>query len=1807
MSGSSSASPKSLKVELKDEPNTDAVDSLNNLDQRNNGHSKNLEPGTSFDDDQFTKSNEADASNSSHDAHSDTMDVGEGLPIESMIDNDSPIKGWETPPQESVNGMVQPRVVPPVGKPTRWTNQLDFIMKDLLKQAKNHKHAWPFVRPVDAIKLSIPDYHKVIKRPMDLGTIERRLKNMYYYSASECLKDIMTVFNDCYLFNPPHFGVYNMAKELEQFMLTKLTKIPPNEVEIPFPSQKKAGKGTAKRNIRASSSATKVSRESSAQRGLPDSSSSIGSLKPEIDSTEDQKGKGVKRKADTTTSFDEEGPSTKQPIKREVRPIKKGPAPVDYTQLKPLLKGKLNERMKFCHKLLNELITSKRCKTFNWPFLEPVDAEALNLPDYFDVIKQPMDLSTIKKKMDARQYISPDEFRNDVLLMCRNCFTYNPEDQPVHKIGKQLQSYFNAKWRHLPAEMPPDTAEKAVPTSALPPKEEKKEILPKTSISNKPSSVSPTALLQKFKPVDDDEQIDFLLLQVQAEHARVTEKQTQLQQYSHDLVQLKFRRREARTQQQLTPPLSAESHQAIKKLLNACLPISSIPTSLSLPHSTALLPSINAVQTSVVGLLQPNVQSQLPPAMPTISPPQQMKKKAGPGRPRVTNSGSSSFIGQTSAESSISAPSQAQSVSVSQINQVPVQQQFPAVDAPHPNLLPQQPNAKSGRGRKPGSKNKPKTEFQKEDTLTKEYEFNSEDEHSSEPMTYDEKRQLSMNINNLPGDKLTSVVNIIKAREQIKDLNPDEIEIDFETLKPVTLRELEAYVKACSQQPDKKPKKTSTTSYPKSLHPEHPKKKDTDPRAQQFNGSAPPTGKLSNGDSGQLSVTSTTTAFAGRTTQGMVAQKEDENSSSESSSGSSSSESDSSDSSDSESEEKPNQSKPSAPSVVQSADLHEAYALPRNVPSQSLVQPQQQMATQLIPPKPTSQIGAGVQNLGTVKDSGSFAASKVPPPVPPPPPSISSAVIPPSVPKAPSSHVHSGAAPLLQTNNPTEISAGISGSVLDHLLPSVTNGEKGAGGTAVGAGLLNKNSWSSLAQKATEGVGQMGHAINATNAYELFRKQAREKEERKRLLKEEEERKKQQRERERQMHAGGGGESISAPPNDGQQQQQPKINPEEVNRLREQEKERRKREEMEHVDMTSQMEVMANFELGMDTAESASVAPNPTGEVGETVEPSRVVSDLMWLTEQCERRCMFECAKWASEQLSHLPDQHFEAFELQNPDQRQSIGCEATNRMPTKRRALSFLSTDIGQMSCLEAFLFYFSWYMLSVRNRVENEADELDRNDEFENNELANLRTEMEAAKLKKPDLFDCFLNYLLGTVQKENGAEELAICTFTEAIQMEKRCWPAWESLSTLVDGFYSVKIEKEPYSCTWMYTLFVAETMFRLQLYICAIEAFTAVAKHIGASPYILCQIAAAHSELQEHDSAISSFARVRKIDPYRIEQMHFYSDSLYIRQNVVELSLLAKWFYASHKFHWETCCIVANYYSARNMHEQAQEFLKRAIKLCPTNASIWVLLGHEYLETKNHQLASTAYKKATEIDSVCYRGWYGLGQLYEILKQLETALYYYQKAHKCRPADSRILIALGVIFSKIDRKSDAEKCFKKAFQIGDVEGNALTHLAKLYEEQENHQNAAKAYEAYLTLYTEELVGDLSLIAEACRFLARHNLELGDLDTSYAYAQRCLNYDLSKEEGQRILRLIMSKRKEEQERKLSLPVGTPQQQNISSMKTPTDALRPVGGGDESTLQTPLNVRKEVNLAPSSDMATNSDEEMNTNSDDDDLEISF
>lgn len=75
-------------------------------------------------------------------------------------------------------------------------------------------------------------------------------------------------------------------------------------------------------------------------------------------------------------------------------------------------------------------------------------------------------------------------------------------------------------------------------------------------------------------------------------------------------------------------------------------------------------------------------------------------------------------------------------------------------------------------------------------------------------MTYDEKHRLSLDINRLPGVKLGRVVHIIQKREpSLYESNPDEIEIDFEALKPSTLRELERFVRICLHKKLKKQRK----------------------------------------------------------------------------------------------------------------------------------------------------------------------------------------------------------------------------------------------------------------------------------------------------------------------------------------------------------------------------------------------------------------------------------------------------------------------------------------------------------------------------------------------------------------------------------------------------------------------------------------------------------------------------------------------------------------------------------------------------------------------------------------------------------------------------------------------------------------------------------------------------------------------------------------------------------------------------------------------------------------------------------------
>ncbi|KAL4280524.1 hypothetical protein GQ457_03G036070 [Hibiscus cannabinus] len=84
-----------------------------------------------------------------------------------------------------------------------------------------------------------------------------------------------------------------------------------------------------------------------------------------------------------------------------------------------------------------------------WVFNQPVDPMALGIPDYFSIIKNPMDFSTIKSKLAKNIYIVTDEFVADIRLTFANAMLYNPPSNNVHKMAEEMEDFFEARWKSL--------------------------------------------------------------------------------------------------------------------------------------------------------------------------------------------------------------------------------------------------------------------------------------------------------------------------------------------------------------------------------------------------------------------------------------------------------------------------------------------------------------------------------------------------------------------------------------------------------------------------------------------------------------------------------------------------------------------------------------------------------------------------------------------------------------------------------------------------------------------------------------------------------------------------------------------------------------------------------------------------------------------------------------------------------------------------------------------------------------------------------------------------------------------------------------------------------------------------------------------------------------------------------------------------------------------------------------------------------------------------------------------------------------
>jgi E1A/CREB-binding protein len=93
--------------------------------------------------------------------------------------------------------------------------KLKAVCSEVLKGLQTHQHGWVFNCPVDPVELGLPDYFEIVKKPMDLGTIQKKVENGQYHAIDDFQTDVNLSFDNAMLYNEDGSVVYDMAKELK--------------------------------------------------------------------------------------------------------------------------------------------------------------------------------------------------------------------------------------------------------------------------------------------------------------------------------------------------------------------------------------------------------------------------------------------------------------------------------------------------------------------------------------------------------------------------------------------------------------------------------------------------------------------------------------------------------------------------------------------------------------------------------------------------------------------------------------------------------------------------------------------------------------------------------------------------------------------------------------------------------------------------------------------------------------------------------------------------------------------------------------------------------------------------------------------------------------------------------------------------------------------------------------------------------------------------------------------------------------------------------------------------------------------------------------------------------------------------------------------------------------------------------------------------------------------------------------------------------------------------------------------------------
>ncbi|XP_061554298.1 bromodomain-containing protein 2-like isoform X1 [Phycodurus eques] len=494
------------------------------------------------------------------------------------------------------------------------------------------------------------------------------------------------------------------------------------------------------------------------------------------------------------------------------------PPPPEVTNANKL--GRRTNQLQFMQRVVVKAVWRHH---FAWPFYHPVDAVALKLPDYHTIITNPMDLGSIKRRLENNYYWSASECLQDFNTMFTNCYIYNKPTDDIVLMALALEKIYLQKVAQMPqkeVELLPHAAKGKTKKKGSGRQEgttsfsAKSQTQTKHTGSNSPSkpkeaSQSNTkkglkknnSVIDASRPNESPESKRRREIPDHSNLLHVSEKDLALQdgetiqlRYCEEILKEMLSKKHVTYAWPFYKPVDAEALQ-----LHDYHDIIKYPMDLSTVKAKMKRGEYQDAQrfAADVRLIFSNCYKYNPPHLEVVAGAKKLQdvfEKRFAKIPDVPIKSTSQVIYSPLLSGLTATVSYTLDKSDEQVNQLPaLQQQLEDVHK-QLNMLSEVPPRKKADRRQ----SKDSTECVHIDSYRKSKNRGDDSDEESLQMTYDEKHQLSLDINRLSGIKLGQVVRIIQTRESsICDANPDELEIDFEILKPSTLRELQQYVRSC--------------------------------------------------------------------------------------------------------------------------------------------------------------------------------------------------------------------------------------------------------------------------------------------------------------------------------------------------------------------------------------------------------------------------------------------------------------------------------------------------------------------------------------------------------------------------------------------------------------------------------------------------------------------------------------------------------------------------------------------------------------------------------------------------------------------------------------------------------------------------------------------------------------------------------------------------------------------------------------------------------------------------------------------------